>query len=126
MEMKKDTHTSISSGILGVVIIGGLLWELAIVMALWGFWIAALASFLFPATLALVPWYMLFVYGNWQLLTFTYGGFLLGGLIFSLGDDSSDECAEDAEHAYNIEIGESESQEYSAAISDCTERDYEE
>jgi hypothetical protein len=92
--MTRNTHTSIGTGILGVVIIGGLLWELTIVKALWGFWVAALALFLFPGTLALVPWYMLFVYGNWQLLIFTYGGGLLGCLVHCFGDEEPDEHTE--------------------------------
>lgn len=103
--------------IICIASIGSEIWSLLIVGALWGFWGVFLALLLFPGTICLAPWYMLFAHGNWHLLAFTYGGSLLGGFLFSIGDDDSDKCTEDVKHPYNIEIGESESQEYSPAIS---------
>lgn len=98
--MKKQVIENIGGGIIIVVCLLGLVWELAIVKALWGFWVAALALVLFPGTLALVPWYMLFAYGNYQLLIFIYGGWFLGGLLSGcFGDDDS--CEEEALSKYS-------------------------
>lgn len=86
--MKKQVLETIGLGICVVVSFLGLVWELAIVKALWGFWAAALALVLFPGTLTLVPWYLLFAYGNCQLVIFIYGGWFLGGLlVFCFHDD---------------------------------------
>jgi len=106
--MKKDTLAFIGSMISCAAIIYGLRWELAIVKALWGFWGAALALFLFPVTLTLVPWYMLFVYGNSQLLIFTYGGYFLGLLVGHVGcfaNDRSDEHTEKVKPACEMKVG---------------------
>ncbi len=81
--MKRETLSNIGVGIWSIVSLLGLVWELAIIQALLGYWAALVAFFLFPATLALVPWYMMFAYGNFQLLAFVYGGFLMGGLLIS-------------------------------------------
>ncbi len=119
--MKKTALASIGVCIIIMVSIGSELWALSIVYALLGYWAVFLALLLFPGTICLVPWYLLFVYGNWQLLAFTYGGFLVGGLVFSMGDDGSDEHTDSVKTACNMKTGASASQSPPTAISDCTE-----
>jgi hypothetical protein len=55
-----------------------------------GFWAIFLGILLYPVTIFLVPLYVLFVYVDWQLLAFTYGDFLLGCFLFSIGKDDSE------------------------------------
>jgi len=93
--MKKQILANIGAGICLIVSLLGLIWELAIIKALLGFWVALIAFILFPATLALVPWYMLFAYGNFQLFAFVYGGFLIGGLLIRASKPTDEKKAEE-------------------------------
>jgi hypothetical protein len=79
--MRNEALSNLGGIICGIVCLLGLFWELVIVKAMWGFGAAIVAFVLFPGTLALVPWYMLFAYGNCQLIAFVYGGLFLGGLL---------------------------------------------
>lgn len=117
IEMKKSMLAAVGSCIICIASIGSAIWALLIVGSLWGFWGVLLALVLFPALIPLFPWYMLFAHGNWHLLAFTYGGALLGGILSCIGEDVSDENTEDVELAHDMEMGESEKQEYSAPIS---------
>jgi len=83
--MKGNLFEGLGIGICAVVVTLSLLWELAIVNALFGAIGVAIAIIIDPGTLALVPWYMLFAYGNYQLLMFTYGGFSFGIGITRIG-----------------------------------------
>lgn len=94
-KLKRQILSNIGAGICVVVSLLGLIWELAIIKALLGFWIAIIAFILFPATLALVPWYMMFAYGNFQLFAFVYGGFLIGGFLIRASEATDEKKAEE-------------------------------
>jgi len=84
--MKNKCLLNIGRGMYLVVGVIAVIWTLRIATALWGSTVALIAFFLFPAVLPLLPWYMLFAYGNYQLLVFVYGGFFLSMLIAAIAE----------------------------------------
>jgi hypothetical protein len=100
--MKSHFFEGLGIGICAVVAILSLLWELAIVNALFGGMGVAIAIALFPGTLVLVPWYMLFVYGNYRLLMFTYGGLFFGVGITRIGSKDVGDSPASLVHAGSV------------------------
>ncbi|MFQ5888670.1 MAG: hypothetical protein ACE5JR_01320 [Gemmatimonadota bacterium] len=75
----------------GVVGLSGLALGLQIAHALAGLWGLILASILFPLTLAVAPWYALFVWRSWLPVLVVYGGGCLATLLLGIAAGSLEE-----------------------------------
>lgn len=60
--------------------------ELAIVNAVAGFIGVVIAFALAPVTFAAAPWYAGVAWGNWMPLIIGYGGTIVGGIFYWLGE----------------------------------------
>ena len=61
-----------------VCMIVGFVWSVRIIIDQWGVPMGGVSVLMFPATLAIMPWYTGFVLGNWWLLALVWGGGLVG------------------------------------------------
>lgn len=62
-------------------------WSMAVIIAATGFW-GGLVAFMFaPIMIIFAPFYVGFRTGDWTLLAITYGGTIVGGIVFVLSKD---------------------------------------
>lgn len=61
---------------IGCIIIG-FIQSVQIIVDQWGVPMAGVSILVFPATLAIMPWYSGFVLGNWWILALVWGGAFL-------------------------------------------------
>jgi uncharacterized protein YraI len=80
-----------------VFIIGGLLGfvlSLFVVYAVAGGGGVIASLFLFPLTFTLVPFYSLFVYGNWNLLLINYGSAIIAWTLYKIAENVDEKAKE--------------------------------
>jgi hypothetical protein len=64
--------------------------SLALVGYLTGFWGVVMAMLLAPITLVVAPWVAVVKWGTWIPLVITYGGAILGAVLYALRPTSSE------------------------------------
>jgi CBS-domain-containing membrane protein len=92
MAKKEKNGAATAVGCLGAVIgigcvIVGFVWSVRIIVDQWGIPMGGVAVLVFPATLAIMPWYAGLVLGNWWLLALVWGGGLVGQIFGSMAQD---------------------------------------
>ncbi|GAB4306296.1 MAG: hypothetical protein Fur0025_48300 [Oscillatoriaceae cyanobacterium] len=88
---KKEKSLSLITavGCLGALVgfgclIVGMVWILRIIVEQWGVQMGGISILLFPATLAIMPWYVGFVLGNWWSLALLWGGILVSNIFVEM------------------------------------------
>jgi hypothetical protein len=80
---KEKNGAATAVGCLGALVgfgcvIVGFVWCVRIIVDQWGLPMGGVSVLMFPATLAIMPWYAGLVLGNWWLIALVWGGGLAG------------------------------------------------
>ena len=86
--MKKIGNIFKFLGFFSYIIFGlwGFIVEITFIYSMWGILGALIGIVLFPAILTLVPFYILIIYGNWNLILIIYGGAVLASILYLIGN----------------------------------------
>ena len=63
-------------------------WCMSVIFDEFGFIGGVVATFIFPITLGVVPWYVGITQGDWLLLALTYGGGIIASIFYNLGEQA--------------------------------------